>query len=102
VDFLQNMDSGTIFWIVVGLSLCCGVLILVSFGLQIIGNVVGLFSGITDFFFGILGGGPQSWCGCLVLVGGCGMCGVLVWAMYGFLQTCGTPNAVNFCRLFGY
>jgi hypothetical protein len=101
VESLQNLDGATLFIIAVGLALLCGVGVVLLIATQVLGNVVGLFTSILGVFFNIAEGGPASWCGCLVLIGGCIVCGGLALVLAQTLSTCGTPNAVNFCGLFG-
>ncbi len=101
MDFLQNIDGGTVLIIAVGLALLCGVGVVLLLFSQILGNVFELFSGLLGLFTGVAEGGPVSWCGCLVLFGACILCSVLGVVLWQTLGTCGTPNAVNFCRLFG-
>lgn len=101
MDFLANIDPGT--WLLLGgaCALICAVLFVLGLFFQVIGSIVDVFSGLFGLVFGVLGGGPVSWCGCLVALFGCGLCGGLTLLMTNILQTCGTPQAVNFCRLLG-
>jgi hypothetical protein len=94
---LASIDPGWVLLICGGL--CCGGIIL--------GVVLPVLSGAFDIIFGlveiisdILTGGPVSWCGCImfiVLLVAC--CGGL-FAVASMLSTCGTADAVNFCRIF--
>jgi len=82
------------------LLLCAGGLVL-AVVLPVITSLLSFVGGFLEFFLDILTGGPVAWCGCLVvvllLVGCCGLV-----ALAGFtLSTCGTQEAVNFCRWFG-
>ncbi len=91
---LPNMDVGALLLISIVLVFLCVVGLLLFFGFQLIGstlvNVVGLV--VT-----VVGGGPQMWCGCLVLLLACGACAGLV-LLY---STCSAnPSAMNFCLLF--
>lgn len=101
MDFLQNIDGGTVLVIAVGLALLCGVGLVLMLATQVLGNVLGLFTSFLGIFMNIAEGGPVSWCGCIVLIGGCIGCGGLALVLAQTLSTCGTPNAVNFCGLFG-
>ena len=90
-------------WMALGglvLLLCVGGLIL-SFVLPAIASLFSALGGFVQFLVNILTGGPVTWCGCLaviILLVAC--CGLV--ALAGFtLSTCGTPDAVNFCRWFG-
>jgi hypothetical protein len=96
MEFLQNLDVGTLALIAVGLLGLCVVGFLLFFGLQLIGSSLAVFSGLFDLFGGILGGGPVAWCGCLVLLLLCGGCAAVVWV----ITTCNSnPAAMNFCSL---
>jgi hypothetical protein len=91
-----NFDATTL--LICG-ALCIGGVVLV-FLLQFLGSIFGLLFGVIDFFLGILTGGPESWCGCLVFLGIAVLCVVVTVSMFGLLSTCGTEDAVNFCRFF--
>lgn len=82
--------------------LCCGGLFvgIVLPILGIFGDVIGLVGHIFGAFFDILSGGPLAWCGCFLVLFGCFICFGLVVTIISILSTCGTPDAVNFCRLF--
>lgn len=100
-DFLQNLDSSTLILIAGGCGLLCVVLVVVSAFLQIFGNIVEIFTGLFGFIFGFAGNVPFGGCGCIVILLGCGVCGVIGVGIANTLQSCGTAEAVNFCRLFG-
>lgn len=70
--------------------------------LQVLGGLLGFVFGIVDFLLNIITGGPAAWCGCIVILGGGFLCVVMSITMVNLLSTCGTPEAVNFCRLLGY
>lgn len=101
MEFLQNLDFATLLLFSILCALVLGVVVILFFGVQIIGSVLGLFGDFFGLFAGILGGGPASWCGCLALIVGCGLCGVFAFALFNLYQTCDT-NPVNFCQLIGY
>lgn len=102
MDVLQNIDAGTILVLSLACATICGIVVVLFFGLQIIGTVFGFLTGIIEFVTQIVSGGPISWCGCLVVFLACGFCAVTAFSMATILQSCGTPDAVNFCSLFGY
>jgi hypothetical protein len=88
------------------LLLCAGVLCLgggaLLVVLQFLGGFIQIIGGLLGFFFELLNGGPLAWCGCLIaLGGGCGLI-VLVLYLVQVLPQCGTPQAINLCRLLGY
>ena len=97
MDFLNSIQP---FWIV----LCCGALCAVGafvvIVLPILGGALDLFGGLFELLFGVIEGGPISWCGCLFVLLGCGLCGGIALAIFSVASTCDSPNAVNFCRLF--
>lgn len=95
-QFLQNADPGTLILIAVGCVLLCGVGVALFFGLQILGTVLNLFTGVFHLFETVISGGPGVWCGCLVVLLLCGGCAGLVF----LVTTCqSNPNSINFCLL---
>lgn len=102
MEFLETIAPGT--WLLLGVvcALSCGVMVILFLGIQILGGALEIFTGVFELIGGFLGGGPISCCGCIILIGGCGICGLFISWGAGMLQTCGTPDAVNFCRLLGY
>lgn len=101
MDLLQNVDPNLLFWGGALCALICGGLLVLGFVFQLVGSALDIVGGLFGAVLGILGGGPVSWCGCLVVLLGCGICGGFGLMLANALQTCGTPDAVNFCRLFG-
>lgn len=98
---LNTSDPGNL----VMLALCCALLcvggVVLTLGLQIIGGVLDVFTSVFQLFFDILSGGPVAWCGCLLMVVGCaGSVGLAILVSQA-ISTCGTPQAVNFCRFLG-
>ena len=98
MDMLQDVPWGTV--LLIGGGLCIvGVVIVVI--LNFFGAAFGIVGNLFEFVFDLLGGGPLSWCGCLIalfVIGGC-ICTVALSA--SVLSTCGTAQAVRFCALFG-
>ena len=96
-NLLQNVDLGTLLVLVVGAVLLCVVGVILFFGLQIISSTLGLVVNFFDLFAGIIGGGPVSWCGCLLVLMICGGCaGIVLLAV-----TCSSnPTSMNFCVFF--
>ena len=81
---------------------CFGFLLLsgvLSLGLNILGIFFDVFGVIIDLTTGLFGGGPGGCCGCLALLFILAGCGVLIFGVSDILSTCGTPDAVNLCRL---
>lgn len=100
-DFLQQIDPGTAVLIVVGCVLLCGVLILLLFGLQVLGALLSALTGCFHVFGGILAGGPVAWCGCGLLLMACALCAGIGLFVATAIPNCQT-NPVMFCRFFGY
>jgi hypothetical protein len=101
MEFLQNLDFASLLLFSLLCALVLGVVVILFFGVQIIGSILGVFGDFFGLFTGIIGGGPASWCGCLVLLIGCGLCSVIALAIFQLAQTCDT-NPVNLCRFLGY
>jgi hypothetical protein len=101
LDFLQNIDPGLLILIAGGCGLLCVVLVVISTLFQVFGTVFEVFTSLFEFVFGLAGGGPLGGCGCLFAAVGCGACALVGVTIANVLTTCGTPEAVNFCRLFG-
>jgi hypothetical protein len=97
MDFLQNLDPGTVLLLVCGL---CIVGIILLFVFQFVGGFVDVLGNVVDLFTGILSAGPLESCGCFLLIGGCGVCALVVVLAASALNACGT-NPTNFCALFG-
>ncbi len=100
MELLQNLDGGTLTLIVGGLCLLCLVLPVLLSGLSIIGAILGTLADILGALLGVLGGGPASWCGCLVVIGACGFVVLLVALIGAGLAGC-DANPTNLCVLFG-
>ncbi len=97
MDILQSLDPAVYTW----LALICGGLCILGVVVFFFGQAFGFLFEFFGFFVELATSGPFGLCGCLVgLVAcvGCALAAVLV--NYG-LQTCGTPDAINLCRLFG-
>ncbi len=93
----MTLDADTALLIVGGVCLLCVVGLILSVGLQILGAILQLFSGVFELIFGITG----NPCGCIILIGGMAVCGGSAYFVYTLLTACGTPQATNFCSLFG-
>ncbi|NJL54631.1 hypothetical protein HC928_05115 [bacterium] len=88
--------------LVCGCALLCVVGIALLFVLQLLDVVLSVIGGVFGPFRRVSsGGGFEGFCGCIVLLvlfGGC--CGLTVLTV-NLVQTCGTPDAVNLCRVIG-
>ncbi len=102
MEFLQDIDANSALLIAVGCVVLCGVGLLLFFGLQIIGGTFGVLIGFVELFVQVLSGGPVAWCGCFLLLVSCALCSGIVIFLATMLPKCSTPEAVNFCRFFGY
>ncbi len=102
MEFLQhlNIDGGTAILLAVGLCVLCLVLPLLMTGVHFITAIIGIFSHLIGGVMQVIAGGPAQWCGCLVLIGGCGLVAFAVWLVATGLSTCAT-YPTNFCALFG-
>ena len=100
MELLQNIDGGTAALVLVALCALCIVGPFLLSGLHFIGAILGIFGDVLGFGFDIISGGPAQWCGCLVVIGGCGFVALLVWLVGSALSTCDV-NPTNFCALFG-
>lgn len=101
VDLSQLLGGDSTLLMVLGCACLCVVGFMLVGGLQLVGGLLGTVSSLVEIVFDVLSGGPVSWCGCLVLifvcVGGVGGAYLITQA----LATCGTPQAINLCSLFG-
>ena len=100
MDFLQNLEPGSVLLIVIAGCGLCIVGIILLFVFQLLGGVIGALGNVVELFTGILSAGPLESCGCIILVGGCGLCVLLVALAASALGACDT-NPTNFCALFG-
>lgn len=97
-QFLQQLDFGTVTLVCGGLCVL-GVILFVV--LPVVGGVFDIVLGVADLLSGIVAGGPASGCGCFILLGLCALAACVAVFTASVLSTCGTPEAVNFCALFG-
>jgi hypothetical protein len=102
MQIMQGVDLNTI--LIAG-----GVLVTLFLVVSVLGSVLSIFGFIGDIFgnlsnviFALLGCGPLPGCGCLFAVLSLAGCGIVTVYIVGVVQTCGTPQAVNFCQLLGY
>jgi len=96
---LSGGNTLTLVFICAGLCVA-GMVILFIF--QFLGGIFATLLSVLQFGIDILSGGPVAWCGCLVgILACCGVFGGIVFFL-NVARSCGTPDAVNFCRLLGY
>ncbi len=100
MEILQHIDGNTAILLGAGLCVLCLVLPILMSGLHFIGMILDLLTNVVGAVLNILAGGPASWCGCLLVIGGCGMVVAVVWLIATGLSNCAT-YPTNFCALFG-
>jgi hypothetical protein len=95
----MQIDALTVVFVAGGL---CIVGVVIFFLLNVLGGALQIVGSIVGLVAGIIQGGPLAWCGCLLIMGL--VCGgfFLVTTLANVLSSCGTPQAINLCRLFGY
>lgn len=87
--------------LVCGCALLCVAGIGLLFVLQVLDVVLGVVGGVVDLFGAFFGGGFEGCCGCIVLLAVIAGCFGLTVIAVNLVQTCGTPDAVNLCRVLG-
>ena len=102
MELLQGIDPGFAVLVVVGCGLLCVAGLAILFVFQLASGLFEIIGTLIGAIGGVLGGGPFAWCGCLVAIFGCGICGLITVSLASVIPQCNTPNAVNFCRLLGY
>lgn len=95
------MDTGQLILIGGGLALLCVVLFILGTVLQVLGTVFSLVGGLLELVVNLFNVGPIPGCGCVLVVGALGLCGLLIYAAINISATCSGPNPVNFCQFFG-
>ncbi|RMG80695.1 MAG: hypothetical protein D6712_17615 [Chloroflexi bacterium] len=99
MDFLQNFDLNSALGIVLLCGGLCVVGVVLMIALQFISGTLGFLLGFFELFIEILAAGPIAWCGCLLMLFACAICGLMI---YSLVTVCGTPDQVMICRFFGY
>ena len=97
MDFLQNIDPTIL---AIGGLACVGICV-VGVVLSFISGIFDVLIGLVEIIGQIAGGGPVAWCGCLVILGGCGICAGIVAFLPSINASC-QANYTNFCQLFGF
>ncbi len=97
MDFLQNVDLGTLLLLGMGCAVLCVVGLLLFFGLQILGTSLHTVVGLVELVGGIVNGGPMAWCGCVTVLFVCA--GVVGGALL-FASCKANPASMNFCLFF--
>ncbi|MBK8025948.1 MAG: hypothetical protein IPK19_32335 [Chloroflexi bacterium] len=100
MDLLATLDPNSIL-LAVGIGcLCCVLAIVLGFGLQIVGVGIELIGNIFEVVLGAFGAGPVPGCGCIAIVGGCGLILGFAYLLVSAIVSCDT-NPTNFCTLIG-
>ncbi len=96
---LDQLFQGSSLPVLLGVGCCllCGV----GLVLTVLAPVFDLLGGIVEMVVGLFGVGPVPGCGCVVVVALVASVLVVAALTMSILSTCGTPNATNFCTLFG-
>lgn len=84
--------------------LICGgfiVLFVVLGILSFFANIIQMVLDVVNFIMSIGMMGPVPGCGCLALFLGCGCFASVAYVWLTAMNTCGTPQAMNFCRFLG-
>ena len=101
MDLSQIIQPGSI----VSLVVICVVIIIIGavlgFVVNFFGSILGVIGSTFGLFTDFLAGGPIVWCGCVVGIVVLALCAIGIFAVGSLLSTCGTPEAINLCRLFG-
>ncbi len=94
MQLLQTTDTGMLLLIAIVLVALCLLIPLLLFGFQIVGSTL---INVLGLVMTILGGGPTMWCGCLVLLLACALCGGVALL---YSSCTANPSSMNFCLLF--
>lgn len=96
LDFLQNPDP---IILALGFGILCAVAVILLVFVNALTGFLGIFGSLFDALASLIGGGPEGWCGCLVIMalilGG----GAL---LYILANTCGSGADINFCRFWPF
>lgn len=98
MEFLENFDVGFIIAVV-----CClfGVAVIFAVASNFVGAIFGIFNGLLEMGLNVVTGGPEAWCSCFfVALALAACCGITIFVA-SVAGSCGTPDAVRFCELFG-
>ncbi len=99
---LSALEPSTVVLIAALCGGLCIVGVVLSVVVNLLGSVLGLLTLPLQLLAVPLAGDPFSCCGCLVLIVGLLLCGGLTFGGISLVQTCGTSDQVNLCRLLGY
>ncbi len=97
----QFLESVNLPALLIGCGVLCVVGVVLTVAINFLGTLVGALGGVLQFGVDIITGGPAAWCSCIVLVVVIVICGGGAYLLWSALSTCGTPQAVNLCTLFG-
>ncbi len=101
MDLSQILQPGSI----VSLVVICVVIFIIGailgFVVNFLGSILGVIGSTFGLFTDFLAGGPVVWCGCVVGIVILALCAISIVGVGTMLSSCGTPEAINLCRLFG-
>jgi hypothetical protein len=100
---LDQILQGNNVYVLLGVC-CCGLCIIgvvLSVVMPFLDIVMGLAGMVIDFAGMLFQAGPVPGCGCVVVVAFVVAVLVVGLLMTSVLSGCGTPQATNFCTLFG-
>lgn len=97
MEFTQNLDPNVLIYVAVA----CGLLLVVGLILFLAAQFLGTILSTLELLLEVVAGGPIAWCGCLLVILGCAVCGGVGIMLATSLRSCGTPQAVNLCSVFG-
>jgi hypothetical protein len=100
---LDQLLQGNNIYVLLG-ACCCG-LCVVGLALSILGPFVNIAVGIVGMILDLASTlfelGPVPGCGCVIVAALVGAVLLAAAIMVSLTSTCGTPQATNFCTLFG-
>ena len=97
----MTIDGNNLVLLALGCVCLCGIGFVLLAGFSVVGGFFEIFSSVIEMALQIISGGPISWCGCLFVLFVCGGGTLLAIMLAQGLSSCGTPQAINFCSLFG-
>jgi hypothetical protein len=101
MDFSQLLQPGSIVTLVV----ICVIIVIIGavlgFVVNFLGSILGVIGSTFGLFTDFLAGGPIVWCGCIVGIVLLALCAISIFGVASLLSSCGTPQAINLCSLFG-
>ena len=94
LNLLQDPDP---IILALGFGILCAVSVILLVVVNALTGLLDIFGGLFDALASLIGGGPEGWCGCLVLLAVILGGGAL---LYFLVTTCGGGADINFCRFW--